>query len=476
MQTAALALILARFQFAFTVGVHIIFPAFSIGLAAYLAVLEGLWLKTGRQVFLDLYRYWIKAFSIVFSMGVVSGLVMSYEFGTNWSVFSKKAGPITGVLLSYEVMTAFFLEAGFLGVMLFGMGKVGRGLHFAATCCVSVGTLISMTWILASNSWMQTPRGYTIDPATGRFMPDDWLAIIFNPSFPFRLVHMGLAAFLSVAFAVGATGAWHMLKARRAGAIASEPVRVMFSMAMWMAAIVAPLQILAGDAHGLNTLKYQPVKIAAMEGDWETEGRASELLFGIPNMETERTDYAVKVPLLGSLILTHSLDGKVPGMKDFPRDQRPPSPIIFFSFRIMVALAFLMALVGFWSLWLRRTSALFTSPVFHRVALCMAPAGFIALLCGWITTEVGRQPWTVYGLLRTSESVSPIVLSSMAVTLAAFVVVYVIVFGSGLAILLRLLGRAPEEGEHDPSPAHPADVLATHTHPGIAGPIPAEGA
>ncbi|GAA4489225.1 cytochrome ubiquinol oxidase subunit I [Gluconacetobacter asukensis] len=476
MQTAALALILARFQFAFTVGVHIIFPAFSIGLAAYLAVLEGLWLKTGRQVFLDLYRYWIKAFSIVFSMGVVSGLVMSYEFGTNWSVFSRKAGPITGVLLSYEVMTAFFLEAGFLGVMLFGMSKVGRGLHFAATCCVSVGTLISMTWILASNSWMQTPRGYTIDPATGRFMPDDWLAIIFNPSFPFRLVHMGLAAFLSVAFAVGATGAWHMLKARRAGAIASEPVRVMFSMAMWMAAIVAPLQILAGDAHGLNTLKYQPVKIAAMEGDWETEGRASELLFGIPNMKTERTDYAVKVPLLGSLILTHSLDGKVPGMKDFPRDQRPPSPIIFFSFRIMVALAMLMALVGFWSLWLRRTSALFTSPVFHRVALCMAPAGFIALLCGWITTEVGRQPWTVYGLLRTAESVSPIVLSSMAMTLAAFVVVYVIVFGSGLVILLRLLGRAPEEGEHIPSPAHPADVLATHTHPGIAGPIPDEGA
>ncbi|GBQ22638.1 cytochrome bd ubiquinol oxidase subunit I [Gluconacetobacter sacchari DSM 12717] len=477
MQTAPdPALLLARFQFAFTVGVHIVFPAFSIGLAAYLAVLEGAWLRTGRQVFLDLYRYWIKAFSIVFSMGVVSGLVMSYEFGTNWSVFSRKAGPITGVLLSYEVMTAFFLEAGFLGVMLFGMNKVGRGLHFAATCCVSVGTLISMTWILASNSWMQTPRGYTIDPATGRFMPDDWLAIIFNPSFPFRLVHMGLAAFLSVAFVVGATGAWHMLKARRAGAIASEPVRVMFSMAMWMAAIVAPLQVLAGDAHGLNTLKYQPVKIAAMEGDWDTEGRAPEILFGIPNMRTERTDYAIRLPLAGSLILTHSLDGKVPGMKDFPRDQRPPSPVIFFSFRIMVGLAMLMVLVGFWSLWLRRTSALFTSPVFHRVVLCMAPAGFIALLCGWVTTEVGRQPWTVYGLLRTSDSVSPIVLSSMAVTMAAFVVVYVIVFGSGLGILLRLLGRAPVEGEQGASPAHPADVLATHTHPGIAGPIPGEGA
>ncbi|MCP1195648.1 cytochrome ubiquinol oxidase subunit I [Acetobacter senegalensis] len=471
-----LALLLARFQFAFTVGVHIIFPAFSIGLAAYLAVLEGLWLKTGRSVFLDLYRYWIKVFSIVFGMGVVSGLVMSYEFGTNWSVFSQKAGPITGVLLSYEVMTAFFLEAGFLGVMLFGMNKVGRGLHFAATCCVSIGTLISMTWILSSNSWMQTPRGYSIDPTTGRFMPADWLAIIFNPSFPFRLVHMGLAAFLSVAFIVGATGAWHMLKARREGRIASEPVRVMFSMAMWMAAIVAPIQIMAGDAHGLNTLKYQPAKIAAMEGDWTSEGRAPELLFGIPNMKEERTDYAVKVPLLGSLILTHSLEGKVPGLKDFPRDQRPPSPVIFFSFRIMVALGMLMALVGFWSLWLRRNSTLFTNTLFHRVALCMAPAGFLALLCGWITTEVGRQPWTVYGLLRTSDSVSPIALSSMAVTMTAFVVAYVLVFGSGMGILVRLLGRAPQEGEHDTPPSHASDILAARMHPDVIDPSAGKGA
>ncbi|MBV1838280.1 cytochrome ubiquinol oxidase subunit I [Acetobacter estunensis] len=462
-----IAFLLARFQFAFTVGVHIIFPAFSIGLAAYLVVLEGLWLATGRQVFLDLYRYWIKAFSIVFGMGVVSGLVMAYEFGTNWSVFSKKAGPITGVLLSYEVMTAFFMEAGFLGVMLFGMNKVGRGLHFAATCCVSVGTLISMTWILASNSWMQTPRGYRIDPASGQFLPDDWLAIIFNPSFPFRLVHMGLAAFLSVAFAVGATGAWHLLKARRQGKISSEPVRVMFSMAMWMAAIIAPLQILAGDAHGLNTLKYQPAKLAAMEGDWNSEGRAPELLFGIPNMKTEHTDYAIGVPLLGSLILTHSLDGKVPGMKDFPRDQRPPSPVIFFSFRIMVALGVLMMLVGFWSLWHRRNNTLFTSPTFHRVALCMAPAGFLALLCGWVTTEVGRQPWTVYGLLRTSQSVSPIVLSSMVVSMTVFVVVYMIVFGSGLGILVRMLSREPEEGERDADPAHAPDILATRAHPAV---------
>ncbi|NHN91906.1 cytochrome ubiquinol oxidase subunit I [Acetobacter sicerae] len=471
-----IALLLARFQFAFTVGVHIVFPAFSIGLAAYLAVLEGLWLTTGRQVFLDLYRYWIKAFSIVFGMGVVSGLVMAYEFGTNWSIFSKKAGPITGVLLSYEVMTAFFLEAGFLGVMLFGMNKVGRGLHFAATCCVSIGTLISTTWILASNSWMQTPRGYRIDPTSGQFLPDDWLAIIFNPSFPYRLVHMTLAAFLSVAFAVGATGAWHMLKSRREGKISSEPVRVMFSMAMWMATIVAPIQILAGDAHGLNTLKYQPAKLAAMEGDWTSEGHAPELLFGIPNMKTEHTDYAVGIPLVGSLILTHSLDGKVPGMKDFPRDQRPPSQIIFFSFRIMVALGMLMLLVGLWSLWHRRNNTLFTSPLFHRVALAMAPAGFLALLCGWVTTEVGRQPWTVYGLLRTADSVSPVVLSSMVVSMTIFVIVYIFVFGSGLGILVRMLGHEPKEGESNPDPAQAPEILAIRTHPAVVNASTGKGA
>lgn len=252
---------LARLQFAFTVGFHIVFPAFSIGLAAFLAVLEGLWLKTGRQVYLDLFRYWLRTFSIVFGMGVVSGLVMSYEFGTNWAQFSQKAGPILGPLLGYEVMTAFFLEAGFLGIMLFGMNKVGRKLHFFATCVVSLGTLISMSWILSSNSWMQTPQGYAIEPGTGRFIPADWWAIVFNPSFPFRLVHMALAAFLCVAFAVGGVGAWHLLKARREGRAPTEAVKVMFSMAMWMAAIVAPLQILAGDTQGLNTLKYQPAKM-----------------------------------------------------------------------------------------------------------------------------------------------------------------------------------------------------------------------
>ena len=428
------ALELARSQFAFTVAFHILFPAFSIGLAAYLAVLEALWLRTGRQVYLDLFRYWLRIFAIGFSMGVVSGIVMSYEFGTNWSQFAEKAGPVLGPLLAYEVMAAFFLEAGFLGVMLFGMNRVGRGLHFAATCLVSIGTLISMSWILASNSWMQTPQGYAVDPLNGRFLPTDWWKIIFNPSFPYRLVHMALAAFLSVALVVGAAGAYHMLRNAKRGKSSTEAVRVMFSMAMGMIVIAAPLQILAGDIHGLNTMKYQPAKIAAIEGNWTTQGRAPAILFGIPNMESERTDYAVEVPLLGSLILTHSLDGRV--LKDFPWEDRPYSPAIFFSFRIMVGLGVLMLLLGLFGLFLRFRGSLYENSWLHRFALAMAPAGFIALLCGWVTTEMGRQSYTVYGLLRTADSVAP-------------------VFGAGLVILLRMLGTEPHLGEREPAARDP---------------------
>jgi cytochrome bd ubiquinol oxidase subunit I len=446
---------LARMQFAFTVGFHIVFPAFSIGLAAYLAVLEALWLKTDRRVYLDLFKYWLKVFSVVFAMGVVSGLVMSYEFGTNWSQFSQKAGPVLGPMLAYEVMTAFFLEAGFLGVMMFGLDRVGRRLHFAATCLVSIGTLISMTWILASNSWMQTPRGYIIDAATGRFLPKNWFQIVFNPSFPYRLVHMGLAAFLCVAFVVGGVGAWHLLRAKRTGTHAPEAVRVMFSMAMWMAAIVSPIQILAGDTQGLNTLEYQPAKIAAMEGDWVSEDHAPEILFGIPDMQAETTRYKIQIPLLGSLILTHSLNGKVPGLKDFPKQDRAPSQIVFFSFRIMVALGMLMALLGIYSLFLRWRGTFYSNALLLRAAILMGPAGFVALLCGWITTEVGRQPFTVYGLLRTADSVSTVALPNMAASMTGFVVIYFIVFVAGVTILFRMFGDAPHEGETGPDTHEP---------------------
>jgi cytochrome d ubiquinol oxidase subunit I len=455
---------LARAQFAFTIIFHIVFPAMSIGLASYLAVLEGLWLATGGRVYLDLFQYWLKIFSIGFAMGVVSGVVMSYEFGSNWAEFSDKAGPIIGPLMGYEVLTAFFLEAGFLGIMLFGMNKVGRGLHFAATVLVALGTLISATWILSANSWMQTPAGYSID-ADGRFLPEDWWAIVFNPSFLVRLPHMVLASYLCVAFLVGGVGAYHLLRDAQ-----NQAARTMFSMALWMATLVAPAQIVVGDLHGLNTLAHQPAKIAAMEGDFETERGAPEILFGIPNMKEQRTDYKIEIPYLGSLILTHSLNGEVPGLKQWPRADQPYSPLIFFTFRIMVGLGFLMATIGLVSLWLRRGARLDRARWLQRIMVAMAPAGFIALLCGWITTEVGRQPYTVYGLLRTSDSLSPIGLPGVATSLALFVIVYFIVYAAGIGFLLRLMAQPPQPGEA--GLAEGAPIHAAGLTPGPAAGAP----
>ncbi len=429
----------ARLQFAFTVSFHIVFPAFSIGLASYLAVLEGLWLLTRQRVFYDTYKYWLKIFAVVFGMGVVSGLVMSYQFGTNWSVFSDRTGPILGPLMGYEVMSAFFLEAGFLGVMLFGEKRVGRGLHFMATVIVAIGTLASAFWILSVNSWMHTPAGYALNDA-GQFVPADWWAIVFNPSFPYRLVHMVLACYLTTAFAVGAVGAWHLLRDR-----GNEPARLMFSMAMWMALLVAPLQILAGDLHGLNTLEHQPAKIAAMEGHFETQAGAPLILFGLPDMEAEETRYAIEIPKLGSLILKHSLEAEIQGLKHWPPEDRPYAPAVFWSFRIMVGLGVLMALLGLASLLLRWRGRLYDSRWLQRWAIAMGPSGFVAVLAGWITTEMGRQPYTVYGLLRTADSVAPVAAPAVIWSLLAFVVVYFAVFGAGTAYLLRLMAQLPPE-------------------------------
>ncbi len=431
------ALTLARLQFAFTISFHIIFPAISIGLASYLAVLEGLWYFTGRVVFLDLFNYWKKIFAVAFGMGVVSGIVMSYQFGTNWSVFSDKAGPVIGPLMGYEVLTAFFLEAGFLGVMLFGLSRVGPRLHFLATLMVALGTFISAFWILSVNSWMQTPAGYAINEV-GQFVPADWVAVIFNPSFPYRLVHMLLAAYLSTAFIVGGTGALHLL--RDATLPAS---RIMFSMAMWMAAIVAPLQIVAGDLHGLNTLEHQPAKVAAMEGHFETHAGAPLILFGWPDMEQERTRYAVEVPKLGSLILTHDWNGTVRGLKEWPREDRPNATIVFWSFRVMVGAGIAMLAVGAWSLALRARKRLYDQPWLLRASVALSPIGIVAVIAGWITTEVGRQPYTVYGLLRTTDSASSIDAAAVGASLAAFAIVYFAVFGAGAFYMLRLMGKEP---------------------------------
>ncbi|WP_369925957.1 cytochrome ubiquinol oxidase subunit I [Xanthomonas sp. NCPPB 2632] len=435
------ALLLARWQFAFTVSFHIIFPAISIGLASYLMVLEGLWLRTRRTVYRDLFFFWSKIFAVGFAMGVVSGVVMSYEFGTNWAGFSSVAGPVTGPLLTYEVMSAFFLEAGFLGVMLFGWHKVGPKAHFFATTMVALGTLISTFWILSSNSWMQTPRGFTL--VDGRVVPVDWWAIVFNPSFPYRLVHMSLAAFIVAATLVGACAAWHLLRGRQ-----DQAIRTSFSMALWLLLLVVPLQIVAGDAHGLNTREHQPAKIAAIEGLWDTEkGGTSLNLFGWPDMAREETRYAVRVPHLGSLILTHSWDGEVQGLRSFPKADRPNSPLVFWTFRTMVAmglLLLLMAVIGAWLRWRRR---LYDSRVFHRFVLVMGPSGLVALLTGWITTEAGRQPWVVYGVLRTRDAVSAISAQQVGTSLMLFVIVYVLVFGTGVYYMLKLMGKGPDTAE-----------------------------
>ena len=452
-----LAIDLARWQFAFTVSFHIVFPAFSIGLASYLAVLEGLWLATGRAVYHDLFQYWLKIFAVAFGMGVVSGLVMSYQFGTNWSVFSDKTGPVLGPLMGYEVLSAFFLEAGFLGIMLFGMQRVGRGLHFMATLMVAFGTLFSAFWILSVNSWMQTPSGFGYNDV-GQFIPLDWFEVIFNPSFPYRLVHMVLAAYLTTAFVVGGVGAWHLLRDRQ-----NLGARTMFSMAMWMAAIVAPIQIVAGDIHGLNTLQHQPAKIAAMEGHFETQAGAPLILFGLPDMAAEETRYAVEIPKLGSFILTHDWNGTVRGLKEFAPQDRPNATVVFWSFRIMVAIGVAMMGLGLWTLWLRLCGRLFDSRIAHWAAIGLAPSGFVAVLAGWITTEVGRQPYTVYGLLRTAESASPLDAPAVAVSLAIFALVYFLVFGAGIVFLLQLMGKTPASGETGPVsglPSRAAGVAA----------------
>src|ERR1700720_2917245 len=456
------AVVLARAQFAFTMSFHIVFPAFTIGLASYLAVLEALWLSTGREVFTNLFNYWLKIFAVVFGMGVVSGIVMSYQFGTNWAAFSDRVGPVIGPLMAYEVLTAFFLEAGFLGVMLFGLKRVGHRLHFFATLMVAVGTLISAFWILSANSWMQTPAGYAVN-AAGQFVAADWWKVIFNPSFPYRLVHMVLAAYLTTAFAVGAVGAFHLLRDSRL-----EGPRVMFSMALWMAALVAPIQILAGDQHGLNTLEHQPVKVMAMEGHFTIHPNGAPLiLFGWPDQAAGEVKYAVEIPKLGSLVLKHSFDAPLKGLDTVPRENWPPVPITFWSFRIMVGMGFLMMGLGLFSLWMCWCGALYERRLLHRFAITMGPAGFIAVLAGWITTETGRQPFTVYGLLRTVDSASPLAAPAVASSLIGFVIVYFIVYAAGLTYLFRLMASAPHHGEQGPSGDTPTRA---------AGITPASGA
>ncbi len=438
------AVLLARIQFAFTVSFHFLFPAFTIGLASYLAVLNALWLSTKHHKYLDLFRYWVKIFALAFAMGVVSGIVMSYQFGTNWSVFSDRAGSVIGAPMAYEVLSAFFLEAGFLGIMLFGRERVGPTLHMTACAAVAFGTFFSAFWILSVNSWMHTPAGFEIDPQTGQFLPTDFWQVIFNPSFPYRLMHTVTAAYLTTAFIVGGVAAFHLLRRRKRGETPSEATRTMFSMAMWMAAIVAPVQIFLGDLQGINTLEYQPAKVMAMEGHYESHPDGAPLyLFGIPNDAEQRLDYAIGIPNVSSLILRRDWNAPLDGLDTIPDDEQPPVAIVFWSFRVMVTIGMAMLGIGLWSLWARFRGRLYQSPWLHRAALAMAPSGLVAVLAGWITTEVGRQPYTVYGLLRTADSAAPLDAPAVGASLVAFVVIYFAVFGAGTFYILRLMSRPP---------------------------------
>jgi cytochrome d ubiquinol oxidase subunit I len=429
--------LLARLQFAFTVTFHIIFPSFTIGLSAFIATLLLRWIITGREHLHRLARFWTKIFAVSFAMGVVSGIVLSYQFGTNWSRFSVVAGNIVGPLIGYEVLTAFFLEATFLGVMLFGWKRVPPWLHVMSAIFVAGGTAMSAFWILAANSWMQTPVGYEL--RAGVAFPIDWLAIIFNPSFPYRFAHMLTAAYLTTSLVVLAVGARYLLAGRY-----GEESRTMMRMGIGMLALLGPLQVFIGDQHGLNTLEYQPIKIAAIEAHWDGSKPGALVLFAWPDEKAETNRFEIAIPKAGSLILKHDPDALFPGLKSVPPAERPPVLPPFFAFRIMVGVGLLMVAGGLIGAFLWWRGRLFDSrwylwPVAHAWWL-----GFVAIIAGWIVTETGRQPWVVHGVLRTADATSPVPGASIATTLALFVLVYGIVFTMGIYYINRLIAKGPE--------------------------------
>ena len=431
------AVLLARIQFAFTITFHIIFPSFTIGLAAFIATLLVRWRLTGREHLHRLARFWTKIFAVSFAMGVVSGVVLSYQFGTNWSNFSVVVGNVLGPLLGYEVLTAFFLEATFLGIMLFGWQRVPPNLHVLSAVLVAVGTSLSAFWILAANSWMQTPAGHEV--INGIAYPVDWIKIIFNPSFPYRFAHMFTAAYLTTSLVVLAVGARYVVNGRF-----PEEAKTMMRMGLGMVAILAPLQIFIGDQHGLNTAQYQPAKVAAIESHWDGTKPAPLVLFAIPNEKEERNDYEIAIPGLASWILKHDSEGLFPGLKQFPPSERPPVLPVFISFRIMVGLGLLMLLTGVVGAYLWARGRLFDTRWYLQPVQYVWPMGFIAILAGWYTTEVGRQPWIATGILRTADAVSPVHAMAVLTTLILFVIVYTIVFSMGIYYINRLIEYGPK--------------------------------
>jgi cytochrome d ubiquinol oxidase subunit I len=439
------ALFLSRVQFAFTIAFHIIFPSFTIGLASFLAVLEGVWLVTKREAFKTLYLFWVKVFALSFGMGVVSGVVMSYELGTNWSVFSRAAAPVIGPLLAFEVLAAFFLESSFLGVMLFGWRKVGRGLHFTATVLVAIGTLISAFWIISANSWMQVPSGFAV--VNGALRAVDWRLVIFSPTFPTRLVHMVLAAYLTTSLVVGGASAWRLLKVPE-----EAESRIALRMAIGMFALVAPLQLVAGHLSGEMVRMHQPLKLAAIEAIWRSGPDQPQVLIGLPDRQASATRGEIAIPHIGNWIQAVPRSTVLTGLDAYPRGDWPVVWLVFWAFRVMVGLGLGMIGLGFWGLWLWRKRALEASVWFLRATVAMGPAGFAAVICGWIVAEAGRQPYVIYGILRTDAAVSPVGAGTVSASLVGFLAIYAVVFSAGALYILRLLAEGPAAGAAEPAP------------------------
>jgi len=431
---------LARIQFAFTVSFHIIFPTMSIGLASFLAVTEALWLKTKESVYLEIYKFWLSIFAMGFGIGVVTGIVLSFEFGLGFARFAEMAGPAIGPMIALEVLTAFFLEAGFLGIMLFGLHRVGPKLHFFATCMVAVGTLLSASWILSANSWMQTPAGVAIHD--GHLTVVSWRDVVVNPSWPYRLPHMVTAAYLTASFMVAGVGAWYLLRGKHL-----HFARRTVALGTAFATVLIAGQVFIGDILYGAMVKYQPSKMQAAEGFWEEESQSPAPYYWliIPDQKNQRNRFAVGTPYLGSIWLTHSLHGRVEGLKNTPRDRQPRMGMVFYAFRIMYGLAILMFALGVASLWLRLRGRLFASRRFLWMLVLMTPSGIIATLAGWYVAETGRQPWVIYGILRTVDAVSPVPAHALLSTLIGFVCVYSVFMSAFLIFTLRIIRRGPAE-------------------------------
>jgi cytochrome d ubiquinol oxidase subunit I len=448
-------LILSRIQFAFIVCFHAIFPVFTIGLASTIAGFEALSFKTGNPIWQKLSKFWIQVFAVVFGIGVVSGIVMSFQFGTNWSNFSYATANFLGPVLSYEVITAFFLEAAFLGILLFGRDKVPQGVHLFAAIMVATGTFISSFWILAANSLMQTPQG--LELIDGMYHVVSWSDSLFTPSFGYRFAHMAIASFLTASLVVAGVSAWFILQKRE-----FEANRKALSIALWFLLVLAPAQVLVGDFHGLNTLKYQPTKVAAMEGNWETSTGVPLLLFAIPDKEAQTNHFEVKIPKLASFVLTHDWEGEVPGLKEVPIEEQPFVFAVFWSFRVMVALGLAMVAFAVWGLLLRYKGGYYKSVYFLQGLRLMSVTPFVAVLAGWVVTESGRAPWLIYGQMTHAQGLTPSLTGGMALfTLIGYIIVYTVVFSSGIYYLLKVFrgglekANEPHEMEEIQRPSRP---------------------